>query len=407
MNAMRELFIVLAVAGTVLAQTAAHPYVGAGGCTSSNCHGGTTPLPEKDSRILGNEYATWSVGDKHMKAYKVLEEPRGKKMAEILKISDATRDKRCVSCHVVGSPEKSRSDGVSCEACHGSADQWLGPHRAPNSHEASVKVGMIDTRDLNVRAKLCLSCHLGTAEQVVDHELIAAGHPDLAFELDTFTAAQPAHHRARPAAMRLRAWAVGQTTALAEGMRLLTTHTEKSWPEFSDLECYQCHHDLRKDSWRIERGYAGRKPGSLRVNMARYEVVRQLAATAAPDQRAALESAMAALTAAVSTKLGDAAAVASAARNVERTAEELTKYFSRQDVNVDAQAMVQALVTNIQRIADSGVNAAEQATMTLDALGAALGKLPDAITPLYDYLERPSAYNPTEFAARFRRAAGV
>jgi hypothetical protein len=404
---MRELLIVLAVAGAALAQPSSRPYVGAGGCTSSNCHGGTTPLPEKDSRILGNEYAMWSVGDKHMRAYKVLEEPRGKRMADILKISDVTHDKRCTVCHVVGSPEKSRSDGVACEACHGSADQWLGPHRAPNSHDASVKVGMIDTRDLSVRSKLCLSCHLGTNDQVVDHELIAAGHPDLAFELDTFSAAQPAHNRPHPPATRVRTWAVGQTAALAEGMRLLTTHAEKSWPEFSDLECYQCHHDLRKDSWRIERGYAGRKPGSLRVNVARFEVVRQLVATAAPDQRAALDSALARLGEAVSTKLNDANAVAAAAKTVERSADELTKYFLRTDVNVDAQAIIQALVTNIQRIADSGVNAAEQATMSLDALGAALGRSPESVTPLYDYLERPSAYTPSEFVARFRRAAGV
>lgn len=404
---MRELLIVLAVAGAALAQPSTRPYKGAGNCTSSNCHGGTTPLPEKDSPILGNEYATWSVGDRHMHAYKALEEPRGKRMADILKIKDATRDKRCTVCHVVGSPENQRSDGVSCEACHGSADQWLGPHRAPNSHEASVKAGMIDTRDLNVRSKLCLSCHLGTNDQVVDHELIAAGHPDLAFELDTFTAAQPAHHRPRPPAMRVRAWAVGQTSSLAEGMRLLTSHAEKSWPEFSDLECYQCHHDLRKDSWRIERGYAGRKPGSLRVNIARFEVVRQLVATAAPDQRAALESGMARLAEVVSTKFSDASAVAQAARTVEKTADDLTRHFLRQEVNVDAQAMVQALVANIQKIADSGVNAAEQATMSLDALGASLGRQPEAMTPLYDYLERPSAYNPAEFAARFRKAAGV
>jgi len=59
-------------------------------------------------------------------------------------------------------------------------------------------------------------------------------------------------------------------------MRLLGSHAEKSWPEFSDLECYQCHHDLRADSWRIQRGYGNRKPGSLQVNLARFEVLRDL-----------------------------------------------------------------------------------------------------------------------------------
>src|SRR5258708_29908038 len=53
-----------------------------------------------------------------------------------------------------------------------------------NSHESSINAGMIDTRKLAVRDQVCLTCHLGTTkDQVVDHELIAAGHPDLAFEL--------------------------------------------------------------------------------------------------------------------------------------------------------------------------------------------------------------------------------
>src|SRR5882724_8291025 len=111
---MRAILILLAVAWVSLTQSSQQPYIGAGGCASSNCHGGTTAPPESESRILGNEYATWSVSDKHQRAYKALEETRGKRMAEILKISDATRDRRCTTCHVVGSPEKQRSDGVSC-----------------------------------------------------------------------------------------------------------------------------------------------------------------------------------------------------------------------------------------------------------------------------------------------------
>ena len=136
--------VLMAAAALASAQT----YVGAGGCASSNCHGATTPLPEAQSRILGNEYATWAVADRHALAYKKLLEPRGKRMAEILRIADATRDKRCAACHVAGSPEKSLSDGVACEACHGPAVQWLGPHTQPKSHSESVAHGMVDTTDL-------------------------------------------------------------------------------------------------------------------------------------------------------------------------------------------------------------------------------------------------------------------
>jgi hypothetical protein len=410
---MRRALFFLTAAGLALAQPPSHPYVGAGGCQSSNCHGGASALPESQSRILGNEFKTWSVEDKHAVAYQKLTEPRARRMAEILKIRDAATDQRCTVCHVVGSPEKSLSDGVACEACHGSAGDWLGSHIQANSHAESVKRGMTDTQNLEIRAGMCLSCHLGAGDRVVDHELIAAGHPDLAFELDTFTFAQPSHHRvAKPSAgntlPRVRAWAVGQTTALAAGMRLLSVHAEKSWPEFSDLECYQCHHDLRADSWRIARGYGVRKAGTLQVNTARFEVLRDLVAQAAPDQRTALESAMARLDSAISGRFTDGTGIAQAAQAVGRIADSLTARFLTQDFNAAwTRSMIQALNAGIQRIADSGVNAAEQATMSLDSLSAALGQSgkQQAVTGLYTYLEHPSTYKPSEFVAKFKAAA--
>jgi hypothetical protein len=395
---MREALIILAAAGLALAQPASHPYIGAGGCASSICHGAAAPLAPSDSRILGNEYATWSVADKHARAYKVLLEPRGKRMAEILKIDDATHDKRCAVCHVAGSPETSLNDGVACEACHGPAEKWLGTHTRQNSHMASVQAGMIDTKNLEIRAKTCLACHLGAGDQVVDHELIAAGHPDLAFELDTFTAAQPAHHRPTVPATRVRAWAVGQCVALAGMMRLIGAHS-KSWPEFSDLECYQCHHDLKAESWRIQRGYDGRRPGGLQLNASRIEIMRDLVGVAAPDQKAALESALARLTG----NAMDGASTAQAAKAVERIADTLTERFQKEEI--DGAAVLHAVSASIQRIADAGVNAAEQATMTLDALSAAMGRNPDATAPLYNYLEHPSTYRPNEFVVLFQKAA--
>lgn len=393
---MREALIALAIwlalAGSAPAQSAPHGFTGAGSCASSICHGGTATLPAAESRILGNEFTHWSVSDKHARSYKALVEARGKRMATILGIADATVDRRCTICHVAGTTEKTRSDGVACEACHGPAEHWLGSHKFQNSHEASVKAGMIDTKNLEVRAKTCLACHLGATGQEVDHELIAAGHPDLAFELETFTAAQPAHHRPAPANLRQRAWAVGQAVALGESMRLLQAHAEKSWAEFSDMECYQCHHDLRSESWRIQRGYPGRKPGALQVNSARIEMVRALVLAAAPEERTALESA--------SARLNAPTTVASA-KVIERIADTLAARFQKQDV--EAAAVLRAVAANIARIAEAGVNAAEQATMTLDALGSK----PDATAPLYNYLEHPSLYRPSEFAALYQKAAAA
>jgi hypothetical protein len=184
---------------------------------------------------------------------------------------------------------------------------------------------------------------------------------------------------------------VGQSSALAEGMRLLAQHAAQGWPEFSDMECYQCHHDLRLESWRIQRGYGSRKPGSVQVNVARFAVLRSVA----PE----LDGPLVRLTAA---NAQDGAAIAQAAHGVERAADALTaKYVAGE---LDPRSILRAIGADIQRIADGGVHAAEQATMSLDALSAAAGRKP-GVAALYSYLERPSAYKPAEFAALYQKAA--
>ncbi|MGA3042315.1 MAG: multiheme c-type cytochrome [Bryobacteraceae bacterium] len=412
-----RLILLFIAAIPALAAAPQAKYLGAGSCASSNCHGGTSAAAEQVRRTLGNEFATWSVSDKHAAAYKALEGPRARRMGEILKIASVAADKRCTVCHIAGSPEKTFSDGVACEACHGPAEQWLGTHTQPNSHADSVAKGMIDTKNLLVRAQTCLSCHLGAGDKFVDHELIAAGHPDLAFELDTFGWAQPAHYREpKPSAgntlPRVRVWAVGQASALGEGMQLLAAHAAGRWPEFSDMECYQCHHDLRLESWRIQRGYAGRTPGSLQINQARYDVLRELVAQAAPGEREPLESSMSTLAEAMSRRPCDGQAVGQAARQVAKLAASLVVRLDKQDFDAAAaRGLVKAIAANIQRIANSGVHSAEQAAMSLDSLTAAYEPSRPAeqnsITALYDYLEHPSAYQPGEFTALFRKAAAT
>lgn len=390
-------------------------YIGAGGCASSNCHGGTTPAQESASRILTTEYSIWAVSDKHAKAAQVLSNARSKRMAEILGIKDAMIDSRCASCHVAGSPQASRTDGVACEACHGPAEKWLGPHTQNNSHAASLGLGLTDTKNPRKRAELCLSCHLGAKDRVVDHELIAAGHPDLAFELDTFGWAQPAHWREpKPETgntlPRVRIWAVGQAAALNEGMKLLAQRASSRWPELAELECYQCHHDLRAESWRIQRGYPNRKPGALQVNLARTDVVRILAAVASPEQKGALEAALARLEETVQNRFAEGAAIAEAARAVSVEAEKLLVRCEGLDFNqATAKSLIQALNANVERIAGNGPHSAEQILMSLDALAAALTRndkrVQQAMGEVYTFLEHPSVYNPRQFVALFRKAA--
>ena len=107
-----------------------------------------------------------------------------------------------------------------------------------------------------------------TADKAVDHEMIAAGHPDLYFELASFTAAMPRHWNEHAAEDRtkddpfadVRMLAAGQAVQLREQLQRVARNAQgNAWPEFADLDCFACHHNLvaAKDSWRQERGYAG------------------------------------------------------------------------------------------------------------------------------------------------------
>src|SRR5262249_15892948 len=143
--------------------------------------------------------------------------------------------------------------------------------------------GMWDLRDIAVRAHGCLHCHVGTEEKSVDHQMIAAGHPDLTFELNLFSAVMPRHWSDSKSAPWFgpKEWVVGQAMQLRDSLHRLGRRAHSStWPEYAELDCFACHHSLTapKDSWRQEAGYAGRTAGVPAWNSARYAVFRYAAA---------------------------------------------------------------------------------------------------------------------------------
>ena len=90
-------------------------------------------------------------------------------------------------------PQFQLSDGVGCEACHGGAEPWLGTHLSGADHKANLAAGMYPTDQPLARGMRCLSCHLGDDKKFVAHKIMGAGHPPMPFELDTYTAIEPAH----------------------------------------------------------------------------------------------------------------------------------------------------------------------------------------------------------------------
>jgi hypothetical protein len=186
--------------------------VGSLGCKSSSCHGGAGPKR--------SQYFTWSQKDFHTKAHTVLLNARSQRIAEGLGVSPAETSARCTVCHApfqwVGAsrlgPEAHPDEGVSCETCHGAASGWLRGHtRKDWTYNTRVGAGMRDLRSLYVRATACAACH-----QVLEPALLQAGHPDLFFELDSQSVAEPKHWKDDDPWTGLREWLTGQAVALRE-----------------------------------------------------------------------------------------------------------------------------------------------------------------------------------------------
>jgi hypothetical protein len=187
-------------------------FVGSVGCKSSSCHGGAGPKR--------NQYITWSQKDFHTKAFAVLLNSRSERIAESLAIPAAQTSARCTVCH---SPSQSVAqsrltatahpdEGVSCENCHGAASGWLRGHTRPDwTYATRVAAGMRDLRGAYLRATACVACH-----QNIAPELLQAGHPDLFFELDSQSVAQPKHWKDDDSWSGLREWLTGQAVALRE-----------------------------------------------------------------------------------------------------------------------------------------------------------------------------------------------
>ena len=284
--------------------TGGRHFVGVGGCSAANCHGG-----DGTRGPVGSEYSIWIQDDKHAEAFSVLYNETSQRMARLLKLDKpAHQASLCLNCHAPQSDPPFSTvaahgslsallDGVSCEACHGAASDWLGPHvRRDWSRKSAAEkaaLGFRETKNLWDRSKVCADCHVGEPGRDVNHDLYAAGHPRLFFEMSAFHANMPAHwdrnddrQRIGPdrdrSSFEAKLWAIGQLASAEAALDLLVHRAENArddfvlrdkeakypsgetvavWPEFAETGCFACHHNLDSPSWRQKRGYASRNAG--------------------------------------------------------------------------------------------------------------------------------------------------
>jgi len=269
----------------------------------------------------------------------------------------------------------------------------------------------------------CASCHIGTADKAVDHEMIAAGHPDLVFDLAAFSAAMPRHWQGPPSTDRwrdVRDWSVGQIVQLREGLaRLARRAAGPVWPEYAELDCFACHHRLTRpdDSWRQARGYANRRPGSAPWNHARFAVARLIVRAADAGAGERFDADMTQLAFEMSKLQGDRTKIAGIAGGVNTLLDGVAARLAARPA--DAALTVEymrGIVDEADRIAAFGERSAEQAAMSLEALFSgyrtATGEDEDqavraALDRLFQQLENPSAYDPRRFAAELKRVGEV
>ncbi len=270
-------------------------HLGVASCAGSTCHGAVERL--KGSSVAQNEYIIWSRKDKHAKAYAVLGEPRSQRIARNLGLGDARTAPICLDCHADNVPPDMRgpqfqiSDGVGCEACHGGAKSWLGVHISGATHREDVAAGMYPTDDPKARAEKCLSCHFGDDQRFMTHRIMGAGHPRLSFELDTFTAAEPAHFvvdkvyiQRKGPVNDVRVWAVGQAVSLVKHMDALLDPKRAPKGLFPDLvlfDCTACHHSMNNLRWQPDPA-TGLPPGTPTLEDANAVMLRIIAARVAP-----------------------------------------------------------------------------------------------------------------------------
>ncbi|MCH8256696.1 MAG: hypothetical protein IIA75_02165, partial [Proteobacteria bacterium] len=270
-------------------------HLGVATCASSVCHGSVRP--RTSNGILQNEYVVWSRLDRHRNAYNTLLSAESKKIARNMGLQNAHEAEICLDCHADNVAEEKRGprfqieDGVGCEACHGGAENYLANHTDKGiSRQQNLSSGLYATDQIADRAALCFSCHIGSEDKIASHEIMGAGHPRLAFELDTFGVLQPAHYvvdkayRERKwAGSSFTTWALGQVEAGKQMLGLVESKLtgKQIFPELSLFDCHACHHVMSKKRWKQQERIR-LAPGSVRLNDVNFLMLFPLARVFTP-----------------------------------------------------------------------------------------------------------------------------
>ena len=415
------------VGAAELPDKAANIHTGVATCAASQCHG--SAVPRDGSNVLQNEYVTWTQDDPHANAYEVLSNDVSRAIARRLGLESASTAGICLDCHTDNVPAYQRgerfqvSDGVGCESCHGGAENWVSTHyNVPAvSHSDSVAAGLYPTDDVSDRAELCLSCHLGTRDKFATHRIMAAGHPRLSFELDTFTelwrtAGRQPHYRVdadygerKNSASHTQTWAGG---LLAEGRQRLALIRDRQFagagmfPELGLYDCHACHRTMKTVQWRSLPRHGGAGPGVPFLNDGSFVMILALANAVAPNDAPQVEAALKELHRAGSASV----------ESIRNAALELDGVLAGMQSRLSGGSLGNRERAILEEILSFGAEgnfldyvSAEQAFMAVQMLAFEIGDadLQADLDQLAESLEDDERYRPAQFARLLRSSAGM
>jgi hypothetical protein len=405
---------------TTAAQSQRENLVGTSSCSARACHGGLSPVAGQ--AVQQNEHTTWLTLDKHAQAYLVLFEKRSQEIAKYIPNAKgekvpAHKNDRCLACHTntlslanaEASPILAEEliAGVGCEACHGGAREWLGPHTKPGWKRA---LGMTATWNIVGYAEKCVGCHVGAGEtkdlplRDVNHDLIAAGHPRLNFEFSVFLDNVPRHwslkkEQEKPPDFAAKAWTLGQLVSAEAALELLhyrASSRQAPWPEFAEYDCFACHHDLGQPSWRQKsEHYDGRQPGSLPWGSWYFSMTTSVLASqdAQPKSLLGLKN----LTRMMQKPQPIREEIAQQAAAV---ASVMKAWLEGVDANFDSRAVSKQVISSSDRclkLASQNWDGAEQVYLALAALAAQN----EGLKPALETLGRDLAFGPVSGRHRY------
>ncbi|MCA9241280.1 MAG: cytochrome c family protein [Planctomycetales bacterium] len=142
---------------------------------------------DKCNKCHQQEIDQWR-GTPHYRTFDSLHrKPEAKEIADKLGLRSVKRNDTCVRCHYTQQEKNGRPRvvaGVSCESCHGAAQDWVDihadyggqnvtkqqetPEHKRERREKSIRAGMNNPSNLYLIARQCLGCHTAPDEKLVN-----------------------------------------------------------------------------------------------------------------------------------------------------------------------------------------------------------------------------------------------